>query len=52
MSIEQLKAALARKKAGKGSEVAGKDITGSGSRSINSQVTSKRPAKKSAGRGR
>lgn len=52
MSVEQLKAALARKQAGKGSDTATKDNANSGQRRPGSQVTNKQPAKRSAGRGR
>lgn len=51
MSIEQLKAALARKKAGRSTD-AGKDTSDKAVRSPGSQVTNKQPAKRSAGRGR
>lgn len=51
MSIDQLKAALAKKKAGRAGTTANKD-TAAATRPGGSQVASKQPPKRSAGRGR
>lgn len=51
MSVEQLKAALAKKQQKQNSKGSKSDVTDTGS-APRSQVSSKKPGKKSAGRGR